>query len=128
MIEINVVICLLIAHFLGDFIFQSDRIALGKSKSITILTEHAVAYTAILFFAVFFFYVVDFIGDVVNPSTILYWVLINGAFHFITDYFTSKLNSELHKQESKHNFFVGIGFDQTIHYTTLVCTFSLIVK
>lgn len=95
-------ICLAsVLHFIGDFICQSDYIALNKSKDNKVLGLHCLIYTA--FFTCF------------GPVFAM-WVFVT---HFITDYFTSRLNSYLYPR-NRHWFFVGIGADQMIHQLTLI--------
>jgi hypothetical protein len=91
-------------HFITDFIFQTDQMAINKSSSIKWLFYHICTYTPIFFWFGWKF------------------ALINGFCHFITDFFTSKAASWLWKHEERHWFFIVIGFDQTIHITTLYLT------
>ena len=119
-------ISLLVLHFVSDFLFQTDWMALNKSKSNKALTIHAAVYS-LLFLA---------FG--------LRFAAITFLAHWITDYFTSKWTSKLwffrelpatvqyegeepiHLWEyvdgKRHWFFVAIGFDQLIHFVTLALT------
>jgi hypothetical protein len=49
-------------------------------------------------------------------------VAINGVLHWITDYFTSRLNAHLWQAKRTKAFWIGIGADQLIHTTTLLLT------
>ncbi len=51
---------------------------------------------------------------------------ITFATHWITDYFTSRWTSKLYAKGDIHNFFVVVGLDQFIHYTTLLGTYFLL--
>ncbi len=95
-------ICLaLVLHFIADFICQTDYIAINKSKSNKVLGMHCLIYTCwFTFFGPLF----------------AVWVFVT---HFITDYFTSRLNSYLYTR-NRHWFFVAIGADQLIHQLTLI--------
>ena len=110
---------ILTAHFVGDFIFQTDRQAKGKSTSVDILAEHILTYSIPISLVGFFLLPMNFA---------LLWVMINAGLHFITDFFTSKLNSYLWKQGRTHDFFVSVGFDQLIHYFCLIGTFTILTK
>lgn len=98
------IIILIWLHFLGDFILQTNKMAINKSKDNKYLLLHCTVYTIPLFWFGWVF------------------ALINGVAHFITDYFTSRATSHLHSKGERHWFFVVIGLDQAIHITTLVVT------
>lgn len=99
---ITVKICLaLILHFVADFVFQSDEIAINKSKCNKTLALHCLIYS--VFFLAF------------GPL----FTLLVFISHFITDYFTSRINAFLYTT-SRHYFFVAIGADQLIHQLTLI--------
>ena len=103
----------LVAHWAGDFVFQTTSMALGKSKSIKWLTIHVLTYTAILLiFSVF----------TLPNDVILLYVLANGLLHWVTDFFTSKLAAKYFEQP--RIFYPILGFDQLIHVMTLYITFG----
>lgn len=118
---------ILTAHWLGDFVLQSHWMASNKSKNNEALSAHIVVYTLTLLALGG-----AAIKGAVNASAILIiaFVAVNGALHFITDYFTSRWTSRLfgrwlsNTQDTAaiHNFFVVIGFDQLIHHVTLAAT------
>lgn len=99
-----VLLILVWMHFVADFVLQYDKMAHNKSSSNKWLSIHVAIYTA-----PFFWFGWQF-------------ALLNGAAHWITDYFTSRATTELYKREENHWFFVVIGFDQAIHLT---CIFLL---
>jgi hypothetical protein len=90
-----------VCHFVGDFIFQSDRIAINKSKDNMVLFEHALYYSL-----PFWFFGYPF-------------MIITLCLHFCVDYVTSRLTSYLWKKEERHWFFTTIGADQMIHLISL---------
>lgn len=98
----------LFLHWFGDFVCQSDKMAINKSKSNFWLSMHVLVYTAVLMF--------------------LGWkiALINGIAHWIIDYFTSRLNAWLWAKEERHWFFVSVGFDQFLHVALLWYTWMVI--
>lgn len=106
MIPVKIVVWLLFIHWVADFVFQSDWMAKNKSKSNDALLIHCFAYGAV-------------IGVMtLNPL----FGLINGTIHFPVDYVTSRINSKLWEAKQVHWFFVSIGFDQFIHFVTLILT------
>ena len=99
----------LIAHWIADFVLQTDKMALNKSKSNRWLAYHVGAYT--LFMSVFF-------GPLFG--------IINGLCHLATDWFSSRITTKLWASGDRHNFFVVIGLDQLAHTLVLLGTLSLI--
>ena len=117
MINIFIVITILFFHWVFDFVFQTDYEAKNKSKNNIALYSHTWKYS-VLWFPV----MLVFIG--LKPS--IEFVGITFLCHTITDYYTSRLNTKLHKENRIHDFFVSIGFDQWLHYCQLFLTFYLI--
>jgi len=93
------------AHFIGDFIFQTENMSMNKSKDSMVLATHCFAYMIPLLF--------------IN----VWWGLLNGLLHFPVDYITSRITSKLYAKKEYHWFFVVIGFDQAVHMTVLTMTF-----
>lgn len=112
MIELDVVLWILIAHFVGDFVMQTDKMAKGKSTDNVILFHHITWYVVPLM--------------VVSAVTLIpaIWVIINGAAHFVVDYFTSRRSSRQWSEGKVHDFFVTVGFDQLLHYTILLTSYA----
>ncbi len=108
---------IIVAHFVGDFIFQTDEQAKAKSKDNWALTGHVVTYTMVLFLSGAFLF---------TSGAVLVWVVLNGLLHWVTDYFTSRINARLWKEGRTHDFFVGVGADQVIHYTCLFVTLGIL--
>ena len=141
MIDLNIVLGVLVLHFLGDFVLQSDAMSLGKSKQWSMLTLHVAIYS------------LCFIG----------WgwsfVAITFLLHFLTDAITSRITNKLWFIEltpwpigkdgnrlpklkvngkywgflanlgtigDRHYFFVVIGVDQLIHVVTLLWTLKFL--
>lgn len=94
----------LITHWIADFIIQTDWQAKNKSKSLSPLAHHISTYTLCL---------LPFGWQ---------FALINGASHFIIDYFTSKGSSYFFKKQDYHKAFIVIGFDQLLHTIILIYT------
>lgn len=120
MLNANIVICILAIHWIADFIFQSDKMAVNKSTSNYWLTIHVIVYTLILYIAGYWLFK--------DMFTAISWVIINGIFHWITDFTTSRINSKLWKNDQRHWFFTMIGLDQLIHYTFLFYTYEAVAK
>lgn len=99
-------IAALFAHFIGDFILQTDAMAKNKSKSLWWLSVHCTVYgLPLLFFGWKF-------------------ALANIGLHLCTDFVSSKITSRLLAAGKTHWFFVVIGLDQFIHATCLIATLT----
>ena len=92
-------------HWISDFVFQTDNMAMNKSSSIKWLSIH--------------------IGVYMIPFFWFGWqfALINGALHWVTDFFTSKWSGYYCKAGKIGLQFKVIGLDQAIHLTCLLGTY-----
>ena len=137
-LPLSLILVLLIAHMVGDFILQSDWMALNKGKRWDALSLHVGVYIAVVSLIIAAFQ---------PPSPYPYaelwqfggWVLVNGVAHFVTDAITSRVTSRLwflpqvgqgmrptwiqvEVKDTRHWFFVAIGADQLLHYIVLFTT------
>lgn len=108
-------ITILFAHWVADFLFQTETMALNKSKSMKWLTVHVLTYTIVL---------LGFSLLLLNWQSALLFAGLNGALHWITDFFTSKLTTVYHN--NRRVFFLIIGLDQFIHTATLIMAWEYI--
>jgi hypothetical protein len=115
-IDIFVIVVLLWAHFIGDFILQSDYHAVNKSKSNLALFEHVLFYSLPLTLA----------GFLIPVS--VSWIIANAAMHAAVDYVTSRMTSRLWQQGKRHWFFVTIGADQSLHFTCMFVSYLWLVN
>lgn len=126
---IGFILYILTAHFVSDFIMQTDEMAKGKSTSIYWLNRHILSYGSTLAYFLIFNNIVLLLNGVYDPNVYvlgLTYVIINMGLHWVTDYFTSKQTSRLWAEQKVHDFFVMIGLDQLIHATCLIITFYLL--
>jgi hypothetical protein len=150
-LKFQIPVLLLAAHFVADFIAQSDWMATNKSKRWDALTLHCGIYAAIV--AVVMNWRFFGGGETLGASTLAQWLILTFATHFVTDALTSRATSALwfFKREDgiwaqaeytqpkhgrtlvnpfspikgcRHWFFVMIGFDQLIHAVTLAATWG----
>lgn len=111
---ILLLLTLFFTHWVGDFLLQSDTMALNKSKSLYWLFVHVFIYSGCFFISTLFFFKIEIV---------IYFFLITFVSHFITDFITSRITSHLYVKGDRHNFFVVIGLDQFLHTTQLLLTF-----
>ncbi|MBQ4819256.1 DUF3307 domain-containing protein [Aquimarina sp. MMG016] len=103
---------ILIAHWGGDFVFQTSKMAIRKSYKLKWLLLHVLAYTTVLLvFSLFLF----------SLKIAIMYTLINAILHGVTDFFTSKLTTKYRK--TPRVFYPILGLDQLIHTITLYLTF-----
>ena len=104
---------LFLAHWLGDFAFQTSAMATAKYKSFKWLSIHTIVYTlTLLAISLLLFPTIEAIS----------YALLNGLLHGITDFFTSKLSHRF--QANPRVFYPILGFDQLIHHATLVLSYE----
>lgn len=131
MIPFNIILLIIITHWVADFVFQTDWMAKNKSKSIVPLSTHVFIYT--LFYIPFSFY-----AFIHNSSSIfngVYFLIGTYILHWLIDFCTSKVTSKLSAQgkygsNSVPNFgmFSIIGLDQLLHYISLFGLYFLLIS
>lgn len=124
MITIQLLILILVTHWVGDFVLQTDDQAKNKSTDLGYLLEHTASYSLLWILSSFFMFEdADYITKWLKMGL---FVGITFLIHTLTDYFTSKLNKKLWDNKQVHYFFVSIGFDQILHYLQLTLTYLLL--
>ncbi len=118
-IHIGYLFIILITHWVGDFILQTDWQAKNKSKNNQALTIHVVTYCSLWAIVISF---------ILSPLNVLAFLVMTFACHWGTDYVTSRINTKLWSQGKVHWFFVSIGFDQFLHYVQLIITFNCLIQ
>jgi len=145
-VTLRMVLVLVVAHFVADFVAQTDWQAMNKSKRWDALAVHVSVYSLVVTA------LVGLSGSLVNLAL---WGAANAVTHFAQDAITSRINallwfiretptgetgqvwfggagggsrwvpfSYVEHRNTRHWFFVGIGADQMLHYVTLFITAS----
>lgn len=128
--ELSIIFLIIVIHWLADFVFQTHWQATNKSTNNKALFEHVLTYTStwLVLYILFILYsninLQMSAADYGYDGKVLLFFPITFVAHFITDYFTSRLNSYLYKKGDIHNFFVSVGFDQILHYVQLFLTIN----
>lgn len=121
MIDLQVVLLTLVAHFIADFVLQWHAVAMAKSSSNVALTKHIIVYTW-AFWCIWLGAGLIVVGSGLSIVLVTKWALLNGALHWCVDWVTSRWCKRLHAAGRTHDFFVVIGLDQLIHYVCLFTT------
>lgn len=100
------IVLLLLAHFVGDFLLQSDWMAQNKEKNRKAMGVHVGLYSLCLV-----------------PFGLSY-AITNAAAHWLTDSVSARLTSFFWKRDQRHWFFVVIGADQLAHYAALFYSYG----
>lgn len=98
---------LLFAHCLGDYLFQSNYIAINKGKDNYLLFVHSVLYTLAVYMV---------FGTVM--SSLGYWVIL--LSHVFIDYIKARGITPKKYGESS-----ALIIDQLLHYLILLITMML---
>lgn len=111
---------LLAVHYAADWCLQTRAQATEKSSDNAALTAHVLSYTAALFGALLLY------RPAIALDPILAFVSLNSALHWVTDWFTSRLNARAWKRGagngSAKSFWVLLGMDGCLHNLTLLST------
>jgi len=100
------IILLMVFHFVGDFILQSDYMSVNRSKDFGVLVMHCACYSAVfLFFGITF-------------------ALLTFGLHLLVDLWTIEISDVLWKRGTRHWFFAWLGFDQLMHQVLLILTYG----
>lgn len=127
----DVIVILLIAHWLGDFVLQKEEWARGKHNSFTDLISHTLHYALAMYVIVLVFHLFKYGNDIQFMHLLYFWA-ITLVTHTIVDFFTSKFT---HMYSSKMQwyfknksigFFPMIGLDQTIHFIMLFYSYKIL--
>lgn len=119
MISIASVLFLLFVHWAADFVAQNSWMAQEKSKNNLALLAHVSVYSGIFYWAL----LISAVFIDLSFWSICLFIVITFVCHFITDYFTSRLNTYLWNKKDIHHFFVSIGADQWAHACQLILTY-----
>jgi hypothetical protein len=147
--DIRLVLWVIFAHWIADFVCQSNWMATNKSKDWSALTLHILAYSFLMTLAAIWVLPVSQSKLDARPTIFLG---VTFVAHFITDAITSRITSWLFMMQFEqkwlyardgtvadrgvlmkrgftlHWFFVVIGFDQVLHYAQLFLTLGWLMN
>ena len=119
---------IIIIHTIADFLFQMKYEATNKSELNSALTRHVVKYS-LVWLAIGFIISLPMEYEFKN---VVLFCAITFCFHWITDYFTSKitkrqfLKQQYYTEPLNFGVFTTIQIDQILHYSQLFLTYFFI--
>ncbi len=102
-------------HAAGDFLLQGTRLSRHKAVKASWLLFHVGIYT------VFFIALSPVLLGLTFMQGLVF-SLINGAAHFVIDFFTSKLK-KIYWHEHEGKYIAVVSFDHILHLLILIFTF-----
>lgn len=116
---VELIMYVLLIHFLGDFALQTQEQALKKSSEDKFLLYHVAIYSVIWLLASYI---------ILGWFRALIFASVTFCTHYAIDYVTSRINKKFFAQENWHDGFVGIGADQLLHYLQLFFTLKILLE
>lgn len=114
-------ILILIIHFLGDFVLQTNQQAQGKGEGSNLwnkwLAYHVGTYTMVWSLV---YWILPIDPQITSVWGWITFIILIGVPHYLTDWCTSRIGKPFWKSGDLHNGFVVVGFDQVIHYISLI--------
>jgi len=124
--NITIILILLFAHWIGDFMLQKEEWAVTKHNNFTNLQKHTAVYTLTISIFVGIWMLLQSEIEFRLISLLLF-MLVTSIVHTIIDFITSKITHRLYDKGNMHVFFIVIGLDQLLHYIILILTFNAII-
>lgn len=116
--DLKLILYVLLAHWIADFVFQSRWMGENKSKDFIPLFAHIATYTVVLWVFCLF--------QAATPEIAFLFAVLNGLAHLLTDWITSNITSYAFKEKKMHLFWCTIGFDQYMHVAVLLSTLHML--
>ena len=119
---------ILVIHFVADFPLQTHDQAIGKGEGKSFFNKmlfyHVGMYTLIWSII---YWILPLPLYLHHPVPWIIFCLLIFIPHYCTDYITSRINKGFFGKQDFHNGFVGVGFDQMIHYICLWLVLTMIL-
>jgi len=116
---------LITAHYVSDFLAQSEWMAENKSTSNLALSAHVFVLSVVLFafFCAGPFATATFLPFSIGAKTALILVAVNGATHWVIDYVSSRAMAQAYILKDTRLFFKILGLDQALHMGILFASY-----
>jgi len=110
-----IALVLIVSHLLGDFVFQSSKMAENKESNTLYVLQHTFIHLILSFLLMLIVMLIDYRFDVFSWQSITA-LLITGISHFLIDRLLKPLMTKLYKG----NYFFIFITDQIIHFLAIV--------
>lgn len=123
----SLIIAIIVGHWVGDFLLQSDWMALNKSKNWLALFSHTIVYTIAMVVSMGVWLQFYYDAFILAPLSLNFdiwnalgsWGILNFLMHTWQDAVTSTIIASPWAAQNRHRFFVMIGLDQVLHHLFL---------
>lgn len=112
---------LLSFHYASDYLLQSRTDAINKSSSLYHLTRHVGIYTLAMTIYTVLFFKYGLTAGLFTFSFLF-------VFHWIIDYFTSRMSAKAYTSGKNKAFWSILGADQLLHQLHLITYLYLLWK
>lgn len=134
MIPINIILIILVIHWMADYVLQSTSWINNMSKNGIDLFLHSLSYSVIWMFGATLLFSFpcneSILGVCIDIKKLGAFIGITFILHSVVDYITSKFinKSTSHNKTNTLNINTAIliGFDHTLHYIQLMLTYLLL--
>ena len=117
-------IVMVLGHWLGDFIFQTDEMAISKHKDLNDLCIHSLTYSSV--WVVIGLIMMSFELIETKPIALFLFFGITTITHALVDHLVSKFGYKFFESGNPSTFMGIMSFDQMLHYIQLYLTYTLL--
>lgn len=103
---------LLLSHFVGDYTFQTEYMALNKGKDNYVLAAHVATWTYVIYM------MANFLGLHVSEELLVFVLFIP---HYVMDYIKARNKLWCKKVSSK----LALTIDQSFHFLQIIVFYMI---
>jgi len=124
MVNIYIISIMLLGHWFGDFVLQSNELALKKHKTLNDLALHSFDYSAVFLVIGLLFTQLGLFGFNLIGTFLFFGATF--LLHALVDHTMSKIGYDSLNKSRQNEFLGFLILDQSIHLILLWFTFVLI--
>lgn len=124
--EFLIILCILVGHYVGDWVFQDQDMATNKHKLEKDYFDHILIYGCFLLaFSAFGMLITGKPSDSETVNNFMKFIGYNIILHATVDSITSQMTTYFKTKKKEKAFWNTIGADQLIHMVCLIGTAKL---